>query len=155
MFGLYRAFLAFTVVLLHLYGIPRYGNYAVFAFFILSGFLMTMIMHDQYGYSAAGRIKFVINRALRLYPTYLYSAVISVVLILIMGDVFLIKYNKHLFMPPDLVSVLSNLTMIYPAWIPHRIEPILSPATWAITVELFYYCLICVGISKTKNRVLV
>lgn len=154
MFGFYRTFLAFTVVLLHLYGLPRYGNYAVFSFFILSGFLMTTIMQDQYGYSKQGRIKFALNRALRLYPMYLYAAVISIILILIVGAE-IINYNNRLYLPSDIVGIVSNLTMIFPNMIPHRFEPILSPATWAITIELFYYMLICLGISKTKKHVMV
>src|SRR5690349_13740404 len=130
MFGFYRAFLAMTVVLLHLYGIPRIGNYAVFAFFILSGFLMTMIMQDQYGYTAKGRVKFAVNRALRLYPIYFYSAVISLVLIFVLGEDFLTRYTRHIYLPTDFVGIFSNVTMIFPAWIPHRLDPILSPATW-------------------------
>jgi peptidoglycan/LPS O-acetylase OafA/YrhL len=154
MFGFYRAFLAITVVLLHLYGIPRIGNYAVFTFFILSGFLMTTIMQEQYGYSTTGRIKFAINRALRLYPVYYFSIALTIVLIIIIGEDYLSVYNSHLYLPKNLNSWLYNLTMIFPNLIPHKIEPILSPATWAITVELCYYALICIGISKTQNRVI-
>lgn len=154
MFGFYRLFLAFLVVLLHLYGVPKYGNYAVFAFFILSGFLMTTIMHNQYEYNLKGRFSFAINRILRLYPMYYYAALVSIVLIIIIGSDLSI-YNRKLYLPESIESIFSNLTMIFLNVIPHRVDPILSPATWAITIELLYYALICIGISKTKERVLV
>lgn len=154
MFGFYRLFLAFLVVLLHLYGVPKFGNYAVFAFFILSGFLMTTIMHDQYNYSFKGRFSFSLNRILRLYPLYYYAAFISIVLVFIVRN-DLTAYNKKLYLPETVESILSNLTMIFFNPIPHKIDLFLSPATWAITIELIYYALICAGISKSKNRVLV
>lgn len=49
MFGTYRAFLALMVVALHLGGIPKIGAYAVFGFYCLSGYLMTLIMQTNYG----------------------------------------------------------------------------------------------------------
>jgi len=57
MFGTYRIFLALMVVALHLGGIPKIGAYAVFGFYCLSGYLMTLIMQTNYGYTATGVTK--------------------------------------------------------------------------------------------------
>ena len=54
MFGTYRILLAIMVVLLHYADVPMIGQYAVFAFFSLSGYLMTFIMQQNYGYTARG-----------------------------------------------------------------------------------------------------
>ena len=51
MFGTYRTLLALMIVALHLGGVPVIGGYAVFGFYILSGYLMTLIMQTSYGYS--------------------------------------------------------------------------------------------------------
>lgn len=47
--------LAFEVVVFHLLSVPIIGRYAVMSFFVLSGFLMTTIMHQTYGYTLKGR----------------------------------------------------------------------------------------------------
>ncbi|MFT5239279.1 MAG: peptidoglycan/LPS O-acetylase OafA/YrhL [Candidatus Promineifilaceae bacterium] len=77
MFGTYRALLAFMVVALHLGGVPIIGPYAVFGFYILSGYLMTTIMHTRYGYSPVGFLQYAVNRALRIYPAYWVSLIDS------------------------------------------------------------------------------
>jgi peptidoglycan/LPS O-acetylase OafA/YrhL len=43
--------------------------------------------------------------------------------------------------------------MAFTSWFPNSINPRLVPPTWALTVEIFFYILICIGISKTFFRV--
>lgn len=50
MFGTYRTLLAIMLIFLHLGGMPVIGSFAVFGFYILSGYLMTLIMQNNYGY---------------------------------------------------------------------------------------------------------
>jgi peptidoglycan/LPS O-acetylase OafA/YrhL len=65
MFGTFRTILAALVVLQHFSPARLVGSMAVFAFFTLSGFLMTMLMDTTY----RGRPEaFALNRFLRLYP---------------------------------------------------------------------------------------
>ena len=52
--GIYRFLLALNVVIFHLLDVPAIGPFAVFSFFVLSGFLMTLIMKETYGYSLSG-----------------------------------------------------------------------------------------------------
>jgi peptidoglycan/LPS O-acetylase OafA/YrhL len=44
---------------------------AVFAFYTLSGYLMTRVLNERYGFTAAGTAAFALNRVLRLWPVYL------------------------------------------------------------------------------------
>ena len=76
MFGVYRAFLALMVVALHLGGLPVVGAYAVFGFYVLSGYLMTLIMQDRYGYTASGRSAYAVNRFL-LVVVQIYGSLIE------------------------------------------------------------------------------
>ena len=137
------------VITAHLFiGAPSTGYYAVFGFYVLSGYLMTLIMQETYGYTSTGRYKFAANRFLRLYPQYWAAAGISILMIYLhFTDV-----HESIYLPTTLQGILSNLTMIFPAWSPINVEPRLVPPTWAITVEIFFYVLICLGLSKTFAR---
>ena len=153
MFGSLRTTLALMVMVHHLFYPDILGTYAVFGFYILSGYLMTLIMHESYGYHKTGRIHFAINRVLRLFPMYWAAAIFTLVLIYMIGGEKVQLYHRSMFIPSDIKSVLENLLMIFPAWRSDEVEPRLAPTTWALTVEMFFYLLICIGISKNFFRV--
>ncbi|MDG1938523.1 MAG: acyltransferase [Pseudomonadales bacterium] len=153
MFGLLRTILALLVLIGHLLDKWQIGTYAVFGFYMISGYLMTCIMHDSYGFTMNGRLRFVLNRFLRLYPLYWCAALLSLLLIAWVGVDYVRSYNSYIFLPQTLSEILANISMIYPKEFANEYEPILVPTTWAITVELFFYAAICLGLSKTKRRV--
>jgi len=146
MFGTYRAFLALMVVALHLGGVPAIGAYAVFGFYILSGYLMTLIMHKNYGYTTSGLYKYAKNRVLRIYPIYWVSIAFSAILILLVGEEFSSNFNESLYIPHNFTDTIKNIFLIFP----YRESPRLTPPAWALTVEIFYYILIGLGLSKNK-----
>jgi len=152
MFGGFRLYLAVAVMAFHLMGVPAIGEGAVASFFVLSGFLMTMIMTETYGYTAKGMGAFAMNRWLRLYPAYWVAIALSVGVILITGEQFSAAFNEVLILPHNPGAWLGNATMIFPDIIPFRVSPRLSPAAWALTVELFYYVLIGLGATRTLFR---
>ncbi|NOQ63814.1 MAG: acyltransferase family protein [Methyloprofundus sp.] len=143
--------LALWVMIFHLVQVPIIGTYAVFSFFILSGFLMTTIMHNTYGYNKNGIKRYALNRLLRLYPMYWAVALFSIISITIVSSEYSINYKNILYLPENISQVIYNVSMIFPALIPFHIEPRLSPPTWALTVEIFFYICIALGISKTKK----
>ncbi len=155
MFGLLRTVLAIIVMVGHLLDTWQIGTYAVFGFYMISGYLMTYIMQENYGFSATGRFRFATNRFLRLYPLYWIAAVISLVIIAWVGTKFSRSFHSGLYLPSGLNEVVANLTMVYPKIFANEYTPILVPTTWAITVELFFYACICLGLSKTPKRVIV
>lgn len=152
MFGILRTLLAINVVLLHIFDIPTLGNYSVSFFFLLSGFLMTLIMHDTYGYSYKGFKVFWLNRILRLYPIHWVILVITILAILFFPEIA--HRHASIKVPNTFTGWLANLTMIYPKVVPHRFDPRLVPTTWALTNELLFYLLISFGISRTFKRTL-
>lgn len=151
MFGLWRVLLAIEVVIYHLADVPVIGEYAVFGFFVLSGFLMTAIMHGTYGYTWTGFARYLQNRALRLYPNYWFALLVSLGVIALFGQVAMHAYNPHLIVPPTPGAWLENLTMIFFGWFPKEHVARLVPPAWALTVEIFYYILIGLGISRSRR----
>mgnify|MGYP002700329220 CR=1 FL=1 len=146
MFGTYRLILAFMVVFLHLGGWPGFGEYAVFTFFCLSGYLMTYIMHENYGFTGIGRKKYLANRLLRIYPLYIASALFSILIILLLGEAYTSSLIFNLKMPDNITDILSNAFLIITD---HKSIALVPPA-WALTVEILYYALIGIGLSKNK-----
>ena len=153
MFGTLRTLLAFFVVLLHIFNIPTLGNYAVHFFYLLSGFLMTLIMNKKYGFNLRGFKMFWISRILRLFPAYWLILITTVFVISGLPEDY--QLHKHMYLPSEIKGWVYNLTMIFPNIIPHRIEPRLIPPAWALTCELFFYLSISLGISKNYRRTLV
>jgi len=147
MFGTYRTLLATMVIFLHLGGVPVIGAYAVFGFYILSGYLMTLIMQKNYGYTKKGITKYALNRFLRVYPIYWSACILSLVVIIIFGGKFVEAYHSAMIVPNDIKSIVKNIFLFFPSQSGSR----LTPPAWALTVELFFYICIGLGMSKTKK----
>ena len=154
MFGILRTYLAFWVVIFHLLNIPILGGYAVYGFYMLSGFLMTTIMHNSYGYTLLGIRKYLFNRGLRLFPIYWAVALISILIIIVLGESWTSVYTESFYLPKTPGEIMQNISMVFVSLIPNENTPRLAPPTWALTVEMFFYILIALGISKTEKRVL-
>lgn len=151
MFGIWRAALAVAVILYHLAGVPLIGEYAVGSFFVISGYLMTAIMAGSYGYTAQGRMRFFVNRALRLYPGYWISCTITLLLIAAVGPHYMASYHQGMQMPGTAMDWAQNLSMMFIDIKPVGQLPRLTPPSWALTVEWFYYVLIGLGLSRTPR----
>ena len=151
MFGIYRFLLALNVVFFHILEIPNIGPFAVYSFFILSGFLMTAIMHKTYSYSPQGFKKYAVNRFLRLFPTYWGLVLVTLIFIAIVGQDFATAFHPKMAMPDTWYHWLANLTLVFPYVTPVDYPVRLAPATWALTIELFFYMLIGLGVSRTKK----
>ena len=148
--GIYRFLLALNVVIFHLLGVPAIGPYAVFSFFVLSGFLMTLVMKDSYGYSISGFSKYALNRFLRLFPIYWLLLFITLLSIIIIGDDNSRSFHQAMFIPKTISEWFGNLSLIFWSEKPIEVIPRIAPATWALTIELFFYLIIGLGISSTK-----
>ncbi|MFP1800611.1 acyltransferase family protein [Lonsdalea quercina] len=84
MLGIIRFFLASCVVAFHLTAkISFLGQFAVNFFYVISGFLITLILNDTYKFNIT---KFAVNRFLRLYPTYYFFAALGILIIYFMPN---------------------------------------------------------------------
>lgn len=147
MFGTYRTILAMLVVALHLGGAWLIGVYAVFGFYCLSGYLMTLIMQTSYGYTLSGFKKYTTNRFLRIFPIYWVSITLSIFLVIWLGADWTTNYHPAIFIPSTYWDAFRNVALFFP----FRDIPRLTPPAWALTVELFFYLLIGLGLSKSKR----
>jgi peptidoglycan/LPS O-acetylase OafA/YrhL len=146
-FGTFRFSLAMIVVLSHLW-LPQYiGHYAVFGFYVLSGYLITFVMNERYGYTASGFLRFSINRAIRIYPGYLAAAGLSLALIGLIGPVPSAFLNEAMRVPDAPASWLPNIALLgLTSESPAR----LVPPAWALAIELAFYSFIALGLGRSK-----
>lgn len=156
MFGIFRFILATCVIVAHIWnpsnGLSIIGGYAVYGFFILSGYLMTLVTNTKYGFTSSGIKKFLMNRGLRIYPTYWLSVAITLLLILLFGQLALSEFHPKLLLPSTPYDLFSNLFIFGLAKTGflslHSV--ILSPPAWALEIELTFY--IFIGICLGKKR---
>lgn len=151
MFGIFRFILAMNVMIFHVLAIKIIGPYAVYTFFVLSGFLMTTIMHKTYGYTANGLMKYAANRALRLFPIYWFLLLLIFLAIFIIGEQSSLAYHSAMKIPRNLSEWLANIFLVYPEFKPVQYPVRLSPPSWALSIELFFYLLIGLGMTQTKK----
>ncbi len=125
------------------------GGYGVFAFFILSGYVVSYILHYSYLPLRHGLRKYYLNRALRVYPCYLSVCLLMLALI-------------HFF-PPQLISDISGY-IGYPdgfgvlkrvAWLIINVStvgtvlpfvgiflrPVLVTVSWSLCIEITFWVL--------------
>jgi peptidoglycan/LPS O-acetylase OafA/YrhL len=101
-FGSWRLLLAILVALSHLWSgmIDGFAAYAVWGFFVLSGYLMTYVLRNKYGFEAPGLRAYAYNRFIRIMPTYYLAAVVGVVTIIALKNcVDLTRLNPQFAMP--------------------------------------------------------
>lgn len=164
MFGTYRFALAVSVVLSHFCGVPILGWLAVSGFFVLSGYLMTLVMQRAYGYHGRGVARFAANRVLRLYPAWWVTMGVAALVIAGVGADAARTFDPLMRLPDAAGSWAAHIALVFlgsagavdtssqaaTAFAPH-----LSPPAWSLTVELAFYAVIALGASRTPRATLV
>jgi peptidoglycan/LPS O-acetylase OafA/YrhL len=139
--GTWRFFLAFVVVISHLWAgmIDGPAAYAVWGFFVLSGYLMTLVLTNKYGTTAARLRQFATNRLLRIYPSFIVAAVLGIATILALRPLGIdpIGLNPQFMLPQNTSDWLSNLAMV--PFVAQRGLPV--PVAAALFVEVWAYAL--------------
>ncbi|MEM6838139.1 MAG: acyltransferase family protein [Cyanobacteria bacterium P01_C01_bin.120] len=129
-----RLVLAIIVCVGHLAAIQGLGIYAVYGFFLLSGYGITLVITEKY---KGNILAFYWRRIAKLYPLYLINWVLSVGLLRVIGI-----GGWHAMQIQEPWSIL----MIDRSWG----SPI--PQAWAIIIELLFYVLMSFGISTSSRR---
>jgi peptidoglycan/LPS O-acetylase OafA/YrhL len=126
--GIWRFFLAVLVVISHLWAgmIDGPAAYAVWGFFVLSGYLMTLVLTTRYGTTADGIRQFAVNRLRRIYPSYIVTVAIGIATL-----------NPQFKLPQGPGEWFGNLAMI--PFVSQQGLPV--PVAAALFVEVWAYAL--------------
>ena len=113
--GTWRFFLAFLVAISHLWSDMIHGPaaYAVWGFFLISGYLMTHVVKQKYGWSRSGLKDYAVNRFLRIYPAYFLACLMGYLALKLMPNINIQPslLNPEFVMPEDWRDWLANLTL--------------------------------------------
>ena len=133
------------------------GN-AVFAFFIISGFYMSLIINEKYAKLHHGTRRFYLNRALRLYPIHWT--------ILILYATYYLYYGVPNFLTGDLrvplwrwlYAVCSNLSFfgveVLPFFDNHNWAFVVGPI-WSLSIECYFYLLAPFVVGRSLRALVV
>jgi peptidoglycan/LPS O-acetylase OafA/YrhL len=155
MLDVYRFILALCVLQAHLlaFGSGWLAWQAVFSFYVLSGFLMTLILNQDYGFEWSGFIRFVANRALRLLPIYYIVIGLTALYLMLVGP--LDQINGAITLPQTTLDWVRNFSLLGLTGFAHNAEHRLAPTAWSLTVECVCYGLLAIYFAKSRARLLV
>jgi peptidoglycan/LPS O-acetylase OafA/YrhL len=139
MLGYLRFVLAILVSLNHLWIIYGVGRLAVFSFYVISGYLMTAIIRETYGTSAAGIRRYLANRLLRIYPSYLAAFLTFSLVFIFFTRPELRTFDSSISTPSTVIGWFQNLTLM---GLDFSVVDRTIPPSWTLFVELAYYALI-------------
>jgi len=153
-FGTYRLLLALLVLLKHFKATEVFAGLAVWGFFVLSGFLITGVLNTRYRPGSTGLTEFVINRALRIFPTYWLSVIIAFLSIGLLSHLVDPRsINSALGIPGNFLEWISAIFIVGGTFLGlGRLETSPSPSSWAVDVEIFMYAASVLWLSRTPKN---
>ena len=122
------------------------GIYAVFGFYMLSGYLIALILTEKYHRPVVGTACFFLNRALRIYPPYLLVLGIAVVLVRAMPTLSH-ELSPPLVWPAGLADWFENVFIF---GIHDEVDSRLVPPSWSLGIELGFYLAMGLGLARNK-----
>ncbi|MGV3588295.1 MAG: acyltransferase family protein [Adhaeribacter sp.] len=148
--GFLRLVLALIVVFHHNTKYLKIGEFAVFAFFMLSGYWIHKMYKEKYNLLESPYYSFITSRWLRIYPTYIFN------LLLVFLIIFVFKWSpeglKAYQEGGDARFWFSNIALLTYNQLPVPLM-FLVPA-WSLDIELQFYIifpLIFLALSRTKS----
>lgn len=149
MLGLFRFAFAMFVVIQHLTEgttlfFSHWGIFGVFGFYLISGYLMTIVLHDVYSFRFA---PFALNRALRLVPVYYVIGIATVCLIVLVPGAS--RFHPAWRGTPGLLDYVGN-GLIFPFEF-YSSAFRLVPPTWSLAVEIINYFLLWLIVARSRR----
>ena len=146
MLGALRFLLAIGVVVAHLAETPmvsHWGVCAVFGFYLLSGYLMTLVLNETYSFNARS---FFINRIIKLYPPYFIVAGLTLVAINLLPGAA--QFHSAWTISTRWLDIAGN-TLIFPFEAYDRSFRLVPPS-WSLAVELINYALLFAVVARSS-----
>lgn len=160
MLGLLRFFMASCVVVFHLtLQVPNIGLLSVNFFYVISGYLITMVLNDTYEF----RFKeFATNRFLRLYPSYFFILLIGIFSSALTG---FSSFHPSWGGPAQTIDIAGNILMFPWAFLADPINHVnftgleifnsstphyrIIPSTWSVGIEICCYFILWLYTGKS------
>lgn len=150
--GYLRFLLCLTVVYCNTAKINYAGFIAVYGFFVLAGFLITMVSHEIYSNGIRGKLYFVLNRAVRLYPTY-YACLLFSLMCMAYLNFSTHEYYHTYKLPQNVPAWIAQFTILGQSMF-DRLKFYnnfrILPTAWSLSTEIFYYLII--GLITGRSR---
>jgi peptidoglycan/LPS O-acetylase OafA/YrhL len=145
--GVFRLALALIVVIYHLSKYMFLGGFAVYCFFILSGYWVVRMYSEKYNNLKMATLKFYASRIIRIYPLYIAMTLLT----LFMNIIFTAGYTDLLksFNPLNWITIFGLIGYNTGPWI--------IPPAWSLDIEMQFYIIVPVIwliISKLKMTTL-
>ena len=121
------------------------GYTAVTFFFILSGFILSYVYHDQLSNSAE-KMHYLFTRLAKLYPLYLIGLLLDTPRVAIY---FFNTYKPLMALLKFFICFIVSLLMLQ-AWIPN-IAPVFNSPSWSLSCEIFFYICLMFILKKILN----
>ena len=157
MFGLFRLIAALFVLMGHIGGVPFVAGAAVWGFFMLSGLLMAGALNSRYGLDNNGVLSFLGSRAVRLFPMYWLSLLLSALLLCTAQDPErALLVNSALKFPDTVGEWAANLLILGQTTLGiGRTDASLSPSSWAVDIEILMYLCSCLFLARSPRLAVV
>lgn len=161
MFGLWRYSLAMLVVCSHIWGkidghLNWVGLYSVFAFYALSGYLMTLVLQERYGFSQRGFASYLGNRLLRIYPAY-WAALIVAIALASWRPQATFATSVFFHLPIEAKTWAKNVFLFglnfHDTDVARSEATRLIPPAWTLSIELVYYLAMGAFLSRSRGIV--
>ena len=149
MFGILRFVFALMVVFGKFAGVEVIPGIGVWGFFILSGFLMTLVLNEKYTFGKNGLRRFFISRILRLYPCYYAVMLLTMVLY-----VFLLGYDWNRIGESFFGTyrdITANLLIFGNTIFGIGRADVIVPISWAVDVEMLMYIASVIFIARSPK----
>lgn len=135
--GFLRLVLALIVVFHHNTRYIKIGEFAVFAFFMLSGYWIHKMYKEKYALLERPFFSFIISRWLRIYPTYIFNLILVLILVFVLN---LWPVGLQAYATGDKMQFwFSSIMLLTYNQLPVP-QMLLVPA-WSLDIELQFYFL--------------
>lgn len=122
------------------------GDYAVYVFFCISGYVMVMSSSRKH----KGSISFLGDRILRIYPSYMIWTLISILLVYV-GSMYgyeIVRFRNI----PDSFSDFIGVMFLLPSVFDHANYAMTLPTAWSLVYEMYYYVIFAILLNFINVR---
>jgi len=145
--GAYRLFLAMLVFVNH-YSSVGIGSYAVYVFFVLSGYWVQTMWTARYARARRPYFTYLVSRLWRLSPVMVLVSLITVILLPLAG-----VPKAQVFAAPPWQLALSSTFLLGYSWLKYL--PVGS--AWSLDVEMQFYIvapLLALAVANKRGRMI-